>query len=261
MRYGNQAFRVWFEKLEQLAPSLMKDILKDSIFEGCDGLVQELSSYWVDSFGNQSRIDYGTGHETTFIAFLFCLQRIGLILPEYFEYVVLGLFHEYIEFARFLQTRYMLEPAGTHGVWSLDDYQFLPFYFGAAQLIEHKHLKPKSILDTDVLDDYAGDYMYFSAIAFIHKMKTGPFFEHSPKLYDITAVPRWFKVNSGLLKMYKVEVLGKVPIMQHFLFGSILAFDPKSPSAKQTPTPTSMNSAIEQWGLRHPNAPKSNQRL
>lgn len=30
----------------------------------------ELSGYLEESFGNPTRIDYGTGHETTFIIFL-----------------------------------------------------------------------------------------------------------------------------------------------------------------------------------------------
>ncbi len=35
----------------------------------------ELASYFADSFGNATRIDYGTGHETTFVALLYCLVR------------------------------------------------------------------------------------------------------------------------------------------------------------------------------------------
>jgi serine/threonine-protein phosphatase 2A activator len=64
--------------------------------------------------------------------------------------------------------------------------------------------------------------MYFSAIGFIYDVKRGPFWEHSPILFDISGVTAgWAKINKGMIKMYNAEVLSKFPVVQHFPFGSL----------------------------------------
>ncbi|KAG6553417.1 hypothetical protein Mapa_005152 [Marchantia paleacea] len=217
-RYGNLAFRDWQARLENQGPNLVRQILPDHLTEA----VIELFPYFQDSFGNATRIDFGTGHEVNFAAFLICLARLGLIKQDDYQAVVLRVFVQYLDLMRKLQTTYWLEPAGSHGVWGLDDYHFLPFIFGSAQLVDHKYMKPKSIHNQDILDHFSKEYLYLGCIEFVKKVKKGPLAEHSPMIDDISGVPSWSKVNGGMLKMFKAEVLEKVPIMQHFLFGSLI---------------------------------------
>ncbi|XP_023244642.1 serine/threonine-protein phosphatase 2A activator-like [Centruroides sculpturatus] len=221
-RFGNKAFTQWYNKLKDN----VADVLKEALSAEFHGAIIEISSYLQESFGNSTRIDYGTGHEISFAMFLYCLFKIGVFQQSDALLVILKIFNRYIALVRELQQTYRMEPAGSHGVWSLDDYHFLPFIWGSSQLINHPKLEPKSFTDSRIASENANEYMFMGCIEFINKVKTGPFYEHSNTLWNVSGAASWGKVNSGLIKMYKAEVLSKFPVMQHVVFGSILPFRP-----------------------------------
>eukprot|EP01098_Paradermamoeba_levis_P005563 TRINITY_DN2346_c0_g1_i1.p1 TRINITY_DN2346_c0_g1~~TRINITY_DN2346_c0_g1_i1.p1 ORF type:complete len:432 (+),score=103.52 TRINITY_DN2346_c0_g1_i1:66-1298(+) len=218
-RFGNPAFRTWHEKVSDKTLPLLLSYLQIP-----EASAEELHPYLRESFGNSTRIDYGTGHEAHFISFLFCLEMVSMVTKEHYPDLVLVVFRRYMSLMRTLQLNYWLEPAGSHGVWGLDDYHFLPFLFGSSQLIDHKYLKPRSILQKDIVENFADQFLYMECIQFINSVKTESLIWHSPMLNDICGVKTWKKVNEGMVKMYQGEVLGKYPIMQHFLFGSLIPF-------------------------------------
>lgn len=221
LRYGNPAFRTWHAKAAAQAPELMRSVLPQQL----QPAATELSQYLSDALGNATRIDYGTGHETTFAALLYCLSVAGVFAEADAQALVTRVFARYLMLMRKVQKTYWLEPAGSHGVWGLDDYQFLPFLWGSSQLIGHPSVRPMGIHSPDVLATYADDYLYLGCVQFVKEVKKGPLAETSPMLNDISGVHGWAKINAGMVKMYQAEVLGKFPIMQHFLFGSLLRFE------------------------------------
>ena len=97
---------------------------------------------------------------------------------------------------------------------------------GSSQLIRNERIRPDAIHDPIILRDASDEYMYLDCIVFIKKaklvqrrtlmlnhltieiriqqVKRGNLGETSPLLNDISYVPTWDKINSGLLRMYKV---------------------------------------------------------
>ena len=102
-----------------------------------------------------------------FAMFLLCLFKIEFLKKDDFKSIVLKIFNDYLNLARKLQVTYNMEPAGSHGVWSLDDFQFLPFIFGSAQLIGDMKINPEMFVEQSFIERYKDEYMFFSCLKFI----------------------------------------------------------------------------------------------
>lgn len=224
-RFGNQAYKIWHKKMED---NSIKFLLEATSLKYATA-ISEVAIYFTESFGNATRIDYGTGHELSFVMLLCCMFKIGVFEEKDNVACALKLFNEYLIFVRRLQQAYRMEPAGSHGVWSLDDYQFIPFIWGSAQLCYNTPFDPSKFLDEPIIEEYKNDYMFMSCIHYISEVKTGHFAEHSNQLWSISAVQSWIKINSGLVKMYQKEILSKFPVIQHVHFGSLMVFKPVKP--------------------------------
>ncbi|KAL7527354.1 hypothetical protein ACHAWF_002145, partial [Thalassiosira exigua] len=292
-----------------------------------ESIITELRAYLHDAFGHPIRIDYGTGHEASFIVFLLTCCKIGCFSwagpnggqggddksqsqpsPRVVGAASLSLFNAYLDVTRGLQRDYMLEPAGSHGVWGLDDYHCVPFYLGACQMVAreewqkqnrpsrkkhivanegtdqvskgdsedeaerrmpdtpylpettspvtdrsalvsdppdvHDHWTPSIIHNRPVMETHRPTYLYLSCIHFIRQIKPNvPFFESSPMLDDISHLGSWSKVSSGLLRLFEGEVLDKLQVVQHFVFGDVFeaSWVPSRKAPPEAPRRTFVN--------------------
>ena len=134
MRFGNKAFKTW---IEAVASTVDEDLLEivtkgNPEFKNPKKPILELREYMLESFGHNERMDYGTGHELNFLVFIYCMCKIGVYKVDDYPVLINKVFQRYLILMRRIQTYYYLEPAGSHGVWGLDDYQHLAFLYGAA---------------------------------------------------------------------------------------------------------------------------------
>ena len=95
-------------------------------------------------------------------------------------------------------------------MWGLDDHSFLPYIFGSAQygppITSNQQIPtegsranspdPGDVVKANVVEKERNKNFYFGAVGFIYDVKKGPFWEHSPTLYDISGVRAgWAKIN------------------------------------------------------------------
>ena len=215
MRFGNRAFRTFLTRVYDNRATILSKVTDNF----------ECHEYFVQSFGSWTRIDYGTGHEFNFLAFIASLAVQELITPDDGPAIVFDVFWAYWDLHVDIQKKYNQEPAGSHGSWGLDDYVFLPFLFGSSQLIDHPEITPANVNDPEIAKANKDEYCYCRWIDYIYQVKKGNFAEHSRMLNSLRKVPHFQKLNGGMIKMYHGEVMDRFLVVQHFRFGSILKWE------------------------------------
>jgi len=101
-RFGNIAFRDWHAGLDSKTDALLAKYLPEDLqvpnAHGVQAMV-EIKAYFLGSWGSAQRLDYGTGHELSFLAFLACLWKVGVfaVKPDGEEEraIVLHVIHPY----------------------------------------------------------------------------------------------------------------------------------------------------------------------
>jgi serine/threonine-protein phosphatase 2A activator len=123
-RFGNPAFRLWHGRLMERSNSIITSILQardenltveqaaergrlaaaGELETKEDASIRQVSCYLHDSFGHATRLDYGTGHESSFLVFLLVLSKVKCLgesptLPS-LRATALSIFSQYLQVTR-----------------------------------------------------------------------------------------------------------------------------------------------------------------
>lgn len=120
-RFGNVSFRKWYEILESRVRGLLEAYLPRPVLEfqvsssSEVSVLDELTPYLMGAFGSSQRLDYGTGHELSFLAFLGCIWKLGGFTRnassdgELERSIVLGVIEPYVLLKRLPRYMFLME--------------------------------------------------------------------------------------------------------------------------------------------------------
>lgn len=217
-RFANIAATIIHEFLEKI--NLRKYFHDENCTETreiSDNDIISLRTYLMESFGNKIRLDYGTGHEINFLAFLYvarCCEILSISdVPD--------LFQKYFIVVRNFIYKYNIEPAGTLGCFAVDDYSYFPFFLGSAELSAKKY--SEITIQQLLRNDKYKHFMYREVIDFCieHKTRGDPYGStiiiHPPMLQSFCEMP-WIEVNKVMLEFIDKKVFRRYVAIQHFRY-------------------------------------------
>ncbi|GAA5879211.1 hypothetical protein JCM3774_003522 [Rhodotorula dairenensis] len=226
-----KAFQAWLAKLAQEADKLYHESLTPAQHVA----IPELAFHLRSAFGSPARLDYGTGHELSFLAFLLILRLVGAFTPTDEPALARETFAIYLDVMKHVHKVFRLEAAGKMGVWGLDENQHLVYHWEASQTRIHPSKRPALLVAPP---GAAGiSYLFLSSLLHLHG---------DPVPARASSTPTADKDFQGLLRLYKHEVLDRLPVVQHFRFGPILRW--------ALPGPGSSSSSVELEGTRLPSS-------
>lgn len=155
----------------------------------------EKMKYLINSFGNKTRMDFGTGHELNFLCFLYTNVKDGLIEINQ----VYDILNHYFDIVRLFIRKFNIEAAGSRGCWSIDDYLLLPYLFGSSERVKER--TGNNRVSNDNMEIF-----YNNTSPVLMKMMNNS----------------WKEVNNELIRTYDETVLQKNVVTQHFIYSKYL---------------------------------------
>ncbi|GAA5851970.1 hypothetical protein JCM3766R1_003038 [Sporobolomyces carnicolor] len=234
-----EAFTLFRAKLAQEVTQLHLEILPS--LSRADAVIPEVSFHLVRAFGSLARLDYGTGHELSFLLYLVALRRISVLRDDDDDSkrIVDDVWPRYWRVTDRIRDTFELAIAGRRGVWKkkeredADHPERVYFDQGASEARAHPS-RSKSNTSLSNLNVSSSTTLHLLRSIFSRRRRRrgpSPSSSQVPSLSSSSSSssskPRpnsEFDELCDLIKLYDKTVLTSLPALLHLRFGSILPF-------------------------------------